>query len=152
MNLKPRHKVDVDEISNLEVLYSPPFASAMDIVNALGNVADNILSGRYKPMTLEAFDSAWMNREKEDFYLLDTRSRDMGAAFAEKFPHDWHNIPQDEIEARLAEIPADKPVIITCSSGLRAYEAQLVLTHAGRDNTKAVLGGLTASARFGTTL
>ena len=146
------HKVDVDEISNLEVLYSPPFASAMDIVNALGNVADNILSGRYKPMTLEAFDSAWMNREKEDFYLLDTRSRDMGAAFAEKFPHDWHNIPQDEIEARLEEIPADKPVIITCSSGLRAYEAQLVLTHAGRDNTKAVLGGLTASARFGTTL
>lgn len=144
------HGVDVEEISNLEVLYSPPFASAMDIVNTLGNAADNVLSGRYKPMTLEEFDAAWMNREKEDFYLLDTRPKAMGTAFAEKFPGVWHNVPQDEVAARLAEIPADKPVIITCNSGLRAYEAQLVLTHVGRKNTKAVFGGVSASTRFGT--
>ena len=144
------HKVDVEEISNLEVLYSPPFASAMDIINTLGNAADNVLSGSYKPMTLEEFDAAWANREKEDFYLLDARPKTMGAAFAEKFPGRWNNIPQDEVTARLAEIPADKPIIITCNTGLRAYETQLVLTHAGRTNTKAVFGGVTASARYGT--
>ncbi|MDL2209499.1 FAD-dependent oxidoreductase [Desulfovibrio sp. OttesenSCG-928-O18] len=141
---------EVSDISNLEVLYSPPFASAMDIVNTLGNAADNVLSGSYKPMTLEEFDAAWANREKEDFYLLDTRPKAAGAAFEKKFPGLWHNIPQDEVTKRLAEIPADKPVIITCNSGLRAYEAQLVLTNAGRTNTKAVFGGVTASARFGT--
>ena len=89
------HKVEVMEISNLEVLYSPPFASAMDIINTLGNAADNVLSGSYKPMTLEEFDAAWANREKEDFYLLDTRPKAMGAAFAEKFPGRCHCIPQD---------------------------------------------------------
>ena len=144
------HKVDVEEISNLEVLYSPPFASAMDIINTLGNAADNVLSGSYKPLTLEEFAAAWANREKEDFYLLDARPKAMGAAFAEKFPGRWNNIPQDEVTKRLAEIPADKPIIITCNTGLRAYEAQLVLTHAGRTNTKAVFGGVTASARYGT--
>lgn len=144
------HKVEVMEISNLEVLYSPPFASAMDIINTLGNAADNVLSGSYKPMTLEEFDAAWANREKEDFYLLDTRPKAMGAAFAEKFPGRWHSIPQDEVKKRLAEIPTDKPVIITCNTGLRAYEAQLVLTAAGRTNTKSVFGGVTASTRFGT--
>lgn len=144
------HKVEVSEIANLEVLYSPPFASAMDIVNTLGNAADNVLSGSYKPMTLEEFDAAWLDRDKEDFYLLDTRPKAISAAFAEKFPGCWHNIPQDEIGKRLAEIPADKPIIITCNTGLRAYEAQLVLTNAGRTNTKAVFGGVTASTRFGT--
>lgn len=144
------HKVEVEEISNLEVLYSPPFASAMDIINTLGNIADNVLSGRYKPMTLEEFDAAWASREKRDFYLLDARPKAMGAAFAEKFQELWHNIPQDEIAARLEEIPTDKPVIITCNSGLRAYEAQLVLTHAGVTNTKAVFGGVSASTSYGT--
>ena len=144
------HRIDVSEISNLEVLYSPPFASAMDIVNTLGNAADNVLSGSYKPLTLEEFDAAWSGREKEDFYLLDTRPKAMGAVFAEKFSGHWHNIPQDEVGERLAEIPANKLVIITCNTGLRAYEAQLVLTNAGRTNTRAVFGGVTASARFGT--
>ena len=146
------HKVTVADISNLEVLYSPPFASAMDIVNTLGNAADNVLSGSYKPMKPEEFDAAWANRDKEDFYLLDARPGAMGAALEKKFPGRWHSIPQDEVEKRLEEIPADKPIIITCSTGLRAYEAQLVLTNAGRTDTKAVSGGVTASTRFGTAL
>ena len=144
------HKVGLEEISNLEVLYSPPFASAMDIVNTLGNVADNVLSGLYQPMTLEEFDAAWANRKNEIFYLLDARPRNWGAALAEKYPEDWHNIPQDEVAQRLTEIPADRPIIITCKSGLRAYEAQLVLRQAGRENTKAVFGGVSASTLFGT--
>src|SRR6056297_1869231 len=45
----------VDDISNLELAYSPPFASAMDIVNAVGNAAENYLEGRYKPVDAEAF-------------------------------------------------------------------------------------------------
>nr|3IWA_A Chain A, FAD-dependent pyridine nucleotide-disulphide oxidoreductase [Nitratidesulfovibrio vulgaris DP4] len=39
-------KPTVEDISNAEVVYSPPFASAMDIVNVAGNVADNVLAGR----------------------------------------------------------------------------------------------------------
>jgi hypothetical protein len=30
------------DISNLELLYAPPFSAAMDIVNALGNTAENV--------------------------------------------------------------------------------------------------------------
>ncbi|MCD6293549.1 MAG: FAD-dependent oxidoreductase, partial [Deltaproteobacteria bacterium] len=31
------------DISNLELLYAPPFSAAMDILNALGNTAENVL-------------------------------------------------------------------------------------------------------------
>ena len=35
----------LNDLSNLEVCYAPPFASAMDVINAAGNVADNVVSG-----------------------------------------------------------------------------------------------------------
>ena len=34
-----------------KLAYSPPFASAMDTLNALGNTAGNILDGLYRRMT-----------------------------------------------------------------------------------------------------
>ena len=44
--------VKVEDISNLEVCYAPPFASAMDVVNAVGNVAENVLAGRIRPIAI----------------------------------------------------------------------------------------------------
>ena len=32
----------IEDISNLEVAYAPPFASAMDVVNAVANVAETL--------------------------------------------------------------------------------------------------------------
>lgn len=34
----------VDEVSTLEVSYSPPFAAAVDVINTLANAADNLLA------------------------------------------------------------------------------------------------------------
>ncbi|MDR0465908.1 MAG: FAD-dependent oxidoreductase, partial [Deltaproteobacteria bacterium] len=48
-----------DEIGNLEVAYAPPFASAMDIANAAGNVADNALSGRGHGLSALEFMEFW---------------------------------------------------------------------------------------------
>ena len=39
------YRATLDDLSNLEVAYSPPFASALDIVNAAANTAENILDG-----------------------------------------------------------------------------------------------------------
>ena len=44
-------KPAVEDISNLEIAYSPPFAAALDVVNAAGNTAENILDGLNRPMT-----------------------------------------------------------------------------------------------------
>ena len=41
-----KYKITTEDISNLELPYSPPFSAALDILNALGNTAENILAGK----------------------------------------------------------------------------------------------------------
>lgn len=41
------------------------------------------------------------------------------------------NIPVDEIEARMGEIPRDKTVVVYCASGRRSASAASVLSRAG---------------------
>lgn len=141
--------ISIEDVSNLEVLYSPPFASAMDIVNVVGNVAENILEGRLLPMSQEEFERLWAERASGDVFFLDARVARDADAVLKQYPDHWHNIPQDEMLERLDEIPADKPVILLCNTGLRSFEAQLDLASAGRGNTVSVLGGLAGARRLG---
>lgn len=142
-------KAVVADISNLEVLYSPPFAAAMDVVNVVGNVAENILEGRLKPMSPEEFEKLWSDRDKDEVFFIDARVGRDAEPFVHKYPKDWHSIPQDEIASRLDEIPTDKPVVLVCNTGLRSFEAQLDLAAAGRANTRSVLGGMSSAKRLG---
>jgi rhodanese-related sulfurtransferase len=139
----------VADISNLEVLYSPPFASAMDVINVVGNVAENILEGRLIPMSQEEFERLWDDREKGDVYFIDARGERDAESTVNKYPEYWHNIPQDEITQRLAEIPDDKKVVLVCNTGMRSFEAQLDLAAVGRTDTRSVLGGLSSARRLG---
>ena len=51
-------RATLEDLSNLEIAYSPPFASALDIVNAAANTAENILDGYNKPMDVDEFENA----------------------------------------------------------------------------------------------
>ena len=139
----------VEDISNLEVLYSPPFAAAMDIINVVGNVAENILEGRLVPMTQEEFERLWADRSKGEAYFIDARVGRDAEPFSSKYPEHWHSIPQDEIAGRLSEIHRDKPVVLLCNTGLRSFEAQLDLRANGLNNTRSVLGGVSSAKRLG---
>jgi NADPH-dependent 2,4-dienoyl-CoA reductase/sulfur reductase-like enzyme/rhodanese-related sulfurtransferase len=130
-----KYKPLVDEIGNLEIAYSPPFASAMDITNALGNAAANFLDGRYHPMELDNFLDAWQNKEKGDVFFVDCRALADAQPFEKKFPNIWKSIPHDQLADRLNEIPRDKKIVLVCNTGVRSYEAQLNLNAAGiKDN------------------
>ena len=138
-----------DDVSNLEVLYSPPFASAMDIVNVAGNVADNIISGRYITMSQEEFEALWAKRDSGEVFFLDSRVARDAAPMLEAHPGIWHNIPQDEIAKRFAEVPKDRPVAVVCNTGLRAYEALLDLRVAGFTNLSCLEGGIASAKKLG---
>lgn len=139
----------VEDISNLEVLYSPPFAAAMDVVNVAGNVAENILEGRYVPMSQEEFAKTWTERDQNNVFFVDARVDRDAEPFLARYPEHWHSIPQDQIASRLGEIPADRPVVLVCNTGLRSYEAQLGLAAAGIKNTLSVQGGISSARRLG---
>ena len=66
----------VDDISNMEMAYSPPFAAAMDILNSLANLADNVLTGINRGVGPDGFKELWDQRESGECYFLDCRETD----------------------------------------------------------------------------
>lgn len=138
----------VEDISNLEVSYAPPFASAMDVVNVVGNVADNVLAGRFKPVTGDQFMELWKNRDQNHIFFIDARPAKAGQAVQARHP-EWHSIPLEEIAARINEVPRDRPVAIICNTGLRAYDSLLILARNGITDVVNSTGGMQAVGKMG---
>jgi len=134
------HQPTVAEISNLEVAYSPPYASAMDIVNSAANALDNTIAGRHQPIDVLTF----LELFKEDrAKVLDVRSAVQAAPFVAKYGDRWQNIPQEDLACRIAEVSSSgEPLYLICGSGPRSYEAQLLLRSKGIADTRNVQGGV----------
>ena len=124
----------VYDLLELEQAYAPPFSSAKDPVNMAGFVADNILTGKVRMMSWRELLAA----DKKQMTLINVCSSEEctlnnieGAV----------NIPLNELRDRLAEIPADKPVVVFCAVGLRGYIASRILLQRGYDVVN-LAGGL----------
>ncbi|WP_330617925.1 CoA-disulfide reductase [Mobilitalea sibirica] len=123
----------VDDLTELELSYAPPFSSAKDPVNMAGFVAQNILAGRSHMTT-------WLEIEqmpKEDYILLDVRTEE---EYENGHVEGAINIPVDSLRDRLNELDKDKLIVEYCQVGLRGYVADRILTQNGYQ-VKNVTGG-----------
>ncbi len=143
-----KYKPVIEDISNLEVAYSPPFASAMDVINTVGNVADNILAGRNHALDPDQFAVLWQDRASGKYTFVDTRLTPGAAPLAKKYPGQWLSIPQEELEQRLDELPTDRTVVLICNTGLRSFESQLIMNRHNRASL-SVQGGMTSVLKQG---
>lgn len=141
----------IERLSNLELAYSPPFSSAMDILNALANATENVLDGRFKPIDAQSFADKWINGNGR-YLVLDCRAHQDGEALANRYPERWINIPQDELKRRVGEIPGDKDLILVCNTGVRAYEAQINLKQMGIETPVTLQGGMVTLQKYGVDL
>ncbi|SKA84345.1 NADPH-dependent 2,4-dienoyl-CoA reductase, sulfur reductase [Paucidesulfovibrio gracilis DSM 16080] len=141
------HKPTVDDLSNMELAYSPPFASAMDVLNSLGNVADNVLDGRNVGVMPDEFAECWESDQGECFFL-DCREEADAGAYVERLEK-WHNIPQGQLAQRLAEVPRDKRIMLICNTGARSYEAQITLMDQGFAEVFNLQGGMAGLKKWG---
>jgi NADPH-dependent 2,4-dienoyl-CoA reductase/sulfur reductase-like enzyme/rhodanese-related sulfurtransferase len=139
----------LEDLSNLEVAYSPPFSAAMDIVNALANTAENILDGFNRTTEVEDFERDFLKRGAGDVICLDVRGPANAQSYVARFGDRWRNIPQETLHRRLAEIPADKRLMVVCNSGVRSYEALRQLQAAGFTNARNLQGGIAALKKSG---
>jgi len=144
-----KHRPTTADISNLELPYAPPFSAAMDIINALGNTAENIIAGKNRVIDAEQFASWWKEREKGETLFLDCRGWGNAEPFVEKYPDHWISIPQDELRARLREVHRDKRLVLICNTGVRSYESQLTLDQENIRNTFNIQGGVAALKKWG---
>nr|WP_321479099.1 FAD-dependent oxidoreductase [uncultured Bacteroides sp.] len=129
-----KNKGTIFDLMKVEQAYAPPFSSAKDPVAMAGYVAENIITGKMKPIYWREVRDA----KPEDVFLLDVRTADefsLGSLTGAK------NIPLDELREHLSEIPTDRPVYIYCAIGLRGYLAYRILTQHGFSNVQNLSGG-----------
>ncbi len=124
----------VQDLTNLELSYAPPFGSAKDPVNMAGYVASNILNGDVKIFHWQ--DVADLDTSKVT--LLDVRTED---EFANGTLEGAVNIPVDELRERLHELNPKKPVYVFCQIGLRGYIAYRILIQNGFTDVYNLSGG-----------
>ena len=147
-----KYRITTEDISNLELPYSPPFSSAMDVLNALGNTAENILAGKNRVIEADEFADWWEKRHNGDMLCLDCREWGNAGPFVEKYPEHWKSIPQGELRTRLAEVPKDKKLVLICNTGVRSYEAQITLDQMGIKDSYNLQGGIAAVKKWGVDL
>ncbi|MBL4938362.1 CoA-disulfide reductase [Clostridium sp. YIM B02515] len=114
----------VDDLTELELSYAPPFSSAKDPVNMAGFVAQNVLAGRTHVLT-------WKDIEEyssEDYILVDVRT---GEEFNNGHIEGAINIPVDDLRERLGELDKNKTIVEYCQVGLRGYIADRILSQHG---------------------
>jgi NADPH-dependent 2,4-dienoyl-CoA reductase/sulfur reductase-like enzyme/rhodanese-related sulfurtransferase len=140
----------IEDFSNLELAYAPPFSTAVDALNATANAADNLAAGRLRTVSIEDF-LEWMDNmpSKPDWAALDIRHPKEAADFVEAFGPDlWVAIPYVNIRSRYQELPEVKTVIIICDAGTRSSEVQVFLDSVGRKNSLVLGGGFNAIRRI----
>ncbi len=95
-----------------------------------------------------ALDSLGATRLINDTQALVLDVRD-AAEFGSGHMPGARNIPLAELDQRLSELPANKPVVICCASGARSSRAASVLRKAGREQVFNLSGGLQAWRQAG---
>ena len=127
-----RLKATVQDLTELELAYAPPYSSAKDPVNMAGFTAQNVLKG------MDAF-APWDALDKEeDAHILDVRDQDEVEEYA--LPRYTH-IPLGQLRDRLHELPRDKDIIVVCARGVRAHNAARMMKLHGIDRVRIYPGG-----------
>ena len=139
----------LQDLSNLEVAYAPPFAAALDIVNAVANTLENILDGYNRTVEVDEFEASFLVDQDPDTLCLDVRGPANAAPYVDLFGPRWLNIPQETLKQRLDDIPPDKRLLVVCNSGVRSYEALRQLETAGLTNAFNLQGGIAALKKSG---
>jgi NADPH-dependent 2,4-dienoyl-CoA reductase/sulfur reductase-like enzyme/rhodanese-related sulfurtransferase len=130
-------KATVNQISQLDLAYAPPYSAAMDNLIVAADIMKNKLSGQAKGISPHAVKAKMDNGD--DFVLLDVRSpgeyetvRIAGAKL----------IPLGALREKMGSLPKDKEIITFCKISLRGYEAQKILEAGGFTNVSFMDGGI----------
>jgi len=133
------YSANVEDLSDLDLAYAPPFSPAMDNLIDAANALRNKLEGKYRgigPLELKR-----LLDEGEDVFLLDARSPQ---EYEEVRMPGAELIPLGALRQRLDEVPKDRRVVAFCKTSLRAYEASIILRHSGHGNVWVLDGGMAA--------
>lgn len=118
------YKGTIEDLTQLELAYAPPYGSAKDPVNMVGYVAENILELNTKNVLPQEFQE-----QHQAYTLLDIREDQ--ECKTNPYPYNCQHIPLSQLRQRLAELDREQTYLVFCASGARSYSAQRILTQKG---------------------
>lgn len=113
------------DLTELDLAYAPPYASAKDPVNLAGYLIENLADGRVRQISWEQINSL---PQDGSTLLLDVRTPE---EYKKGHLEGFQNIPLDELRDRLSALDPAKPAILLCQSGLRSYLGCRILAQHG---------------------
>lgn len=130
-------KATVEQLSQLDLAYAPPYSAAMDNLIVAADILKNKLAGHARGIS-----SREVKRkldDGDDFILLDVRSQ---TEHAEVGIEGAKLIPLGMLREKLDSLPKEKEIITFCKISLRGYEAQKILEASGFTDVKFMDGGI----------
>lgn len=112
--------LNIIDLKDLHLAYSPPYGSAKDPINMVGFIAENIIKNIVNVTHWDQVDSG-------DF-LLDVRSEE---EFKKGHVPYAVNIPLESLRFNLDKLPQNRLIKVYCSQGLRSYIACRILMQKG---------------------
>ncbi|MFD2673683.1 FAD-dependent oxidoreductase [Marinicrinis sediminis] len=125
-------KGSINDLTELELSYAPPYSSAKDPVNMAGYAAENIRTGKTRVFAVED-----LSTRDEQSVLLDVRTK---KEFEQGHIPGSVHIPVDELRDRINELPTETEIWVYCQVGIRGYTASRILEQHGYE-TRNLTGG-----------
>lgn len=132
-------RMTLEDLSELDLAYAPPFNSANDPVNMASFIGQNHISG-YSP--LKTPTEALAGIRGGNVTVLDVRT--LGERHKAPYAAAVH-IPADELRDRLEEVPDGTTLLVLSKDGFLGHTALQVLKASGRKNIYNIAGGYQAA-------
>jgi NADPH-dependent 2,4-dienoyl-CoA reductase/sulfur reductase-like enzyme/rhodanese-related sulfurtransferase len=140
-------KLTVDDLTNLDLAYAPPFSPAKDPVIVVGFVSGDKEKNKFQEISSEDLVNVLRNKNKESYQLIDVRApielEKQGVI------ENAINIELDRLRENLDQLDKDKTTIVYCARGLRGYVGTMILQNHGFKKLYNLGGGFLTWKKLG---
>lgn len=123
----------VDDLTELDLAYAPPFGAAKDPLHMAGFAACNALDG------LVSFTEPGADLTAAQ--VVDVRTGKEVAAQPLLGVEQVKHIPIDELRGRVGELECSRRTVVACASGMRSYIGARLLKQQGFEQVSDLTGG-----------
>jgi NADPH-dependent 2,4-dienoyl-CoA reductase/sulfur reductase-like enzyme/rhodanese-related sulfurtransferase len=140
-------KLTVDDLSNLDLAYAPPFSPAKDPVIVAGFVSQDKEKNKFKEMSADDLANILRGNDREIYQIVDVRA----PIELEKqgMIESAINIELDHLRDNLNQLDKNRPVVLYCARGLRGYVGTMILQNNGFKKLYNLGGGFVTWKKLG---
>ena len=129
----------LEDLSNLDIAYAPPFNGPIDNIATAANILHNKMTGQMQGINPKDFEA---RRAKGDYLFVDVRTpKEVATNRIAGIPNRV-NVPLDQVRECTLECEENTEIITACQIDLRGYEAEVMLRAKGYKNVKSLEGGM----------